>query len=93
MANGQLLNYINGAWCRSGAGEHYDVLNPATTEVMATMPLSPAADVDAAVRAAATAFRDWRQTPAGERIQYLFKLKTLLEEHLDELARTITKES
>src|SRR5712692_8703938 len=92
MTNTQLLNYINGAWCRSGAGERLDIINPATAEVMATLPLSPAAEVDAAARAAATAFREWRQTPAGERVQYLFKLKTLLEEHLDEVARTLTNE-
>ena len=92
MSNTQLLNYINGAWCRSGAGERLDIINPATAEVMATLPLSPAAEVDAAARAAATAFREWRQTPAGERVQYLFKLKTLLEEHLDEVARTLTNE-
>src|SRR2546426_7907929 len=92
MPNTQLLNYMNGEWCRSGAGEHLDILNPATAEVIATMPLSPAAEVDAAARAAADAFREWRQTPAGERVQYLFKLKTLLEENLDEVARTLTNE-
>ena len=88
----QLLNYVNGAWCRSGAGEHLDIMNPATAEVIAALPLSPAAEVDAAVRAAADAFREWRQTPAVERVQYLFKLKHVLEEHLDDLARTITNE-
>jgi len=92
MTTTQLLNYINGAWCRSGAEERLDIINPATAEVMATLPLSPAAEVDAAARAAATAFREWRQTSAGERVQYLFKLKTLLEEHLDEVARTLTNE-
>jgi malonate-semialdehyde dehydrogenase (acetylating) / methylmalonate-semialdehyde dehydrogenase len=92
MTNTQLPNYINGAWCRSGAGERLDIINPATAEVIVTMPLSPAAEVDAAARAAADAFREWRQTPAGERVQYLFKLKTLLEENLDEVARTLTNE-
>jgi len=92
MSNAQLLNYLNGEWCRSGAGEHLDILNPATAEVIATMPLSPTADVDAAARAAANAFTEWRQTPAGERVQYLFKLKTLLEANLDDLARTLTNE-
>src|SRR5262245_52619241 len=92
MTNMQLLNYINGAWRRSAAEEHIDILNPASAEVIATMPLSPAADVDAAARAAAAAFREWRQTPAGERVQYLFKLKTLLEENLADVARTLTNE-
>ncbi len=92
MSNTQLLNYINGDWGRSGAGEHLDIINPATAEVIATMPLSPAAEVEVAVRAAASAFPAWRQTPAGERVQYLFKLKTLLEENLDDVARTLTNE-
>ena len=39
------------------------------------------------------AFPAWRRTPPGERIQYLFKLKNLLEEHLDEIARLITLEN
>jgi len=92
MSHTQLLNYINGAWCRSEAGERLTIVNPATAETIATMPLSPAVEVDAAVRAATSAFREWRQTPAGERVQYLFKLKTLLEENLDDIARTLTNE-
>ena len=92
MTNTQLLNYIHGEWCRSSAGEHLDIINPATAEVLATMPLSPAAEVDAAVQAAADTFVEWRQTPATERVQYLFKLKSLLEENLDNLARTLTNE-
>ena len=43
--------------------------------------------------AAQTAFDDWRRTPAPARIQYLFKLKNLLEAHFDDLARTITQEN
>ena len=53
----QLLNYINGAWCRSGAREHLDIMNPATAEVIAALPLSATAEVGGAVRAAARRFR------------------------------------
>ncbi len=87
-----LQNYIDGKWCNSSAADHLDVINPATTEVLAKVPLSPAAEVDLAAQAAAAALDDWRRTPAGDRIQYLFKLKTLLEENLDDIARTITQE-
>jgi malonate-semialdehyde dehydrogenase (acetylating)/methylmalonate-semialdehyde dehydrogenase len=59
---------------------------------MAQVPLSPGAEVDAAVQAGRAAFKDWRHTPATERVQYLFKVKALLEEHKDELARLITNE-
>src|ERR1700693_1599672 len=88
-----LQNYIQGGWRRSATQEYVDVTNPATAEVLARTPLSTAADVDAAVQSAADAFPAWRRTPPGERVQYLFKLKNLLEEHLDELARLITLEN
>lgn len=87
-----LQNYINGEWCDSSATEYLDVTNPATAENIAKVPLGTATDVDQAAKAAATAFNTWRRTPAGERVQYLFKLKTLLEENFDDLAATITQE-
>jgi malonate-semialdehyde dehydrogenase (acetylating)/methylmalonate-semialdehyde dehydrogenase len=89
----ELENYVNGAWRRATASEYADVTNPATGELLARTPLSSSADVDAAVQAAAAAFPAWRRTPPGERVQYLFKLKNLLEENLDELARVITIEN
>jgi malonate-semialdehyde dehydrogenase (acetylating)/methylmalonate-semialdehyde dehydrogenase len=88
----RLLNYVNGTWQTSAAGEALKVLNPASATVLAEVPLSPAAEVDQAVQAALKAFPGWRRTPAGNRIQPLFKLKALLEHNLDLLARTITNE-
>ncbi len=87
-----LLNYINGEWCTSSATEFLDVVNPATASVLTQVPLSPKSDVDAATLAAAEAFTSWRRIPPTERVQYLFKLKFLLEEHLDDLSHTITLE-
>ena len=89
----KLRNYVNGAWRASTATEFVEVINPATAEVLTSTPLSTRADVDSAVETAADAFPAWRRTPPGERIQYLFKLKNLLEEHIDELARLITLEN
>jgi malonate-semialdehyde dehydrogenase (acetylating)/methylmalonate-semialdehyde dehydrogenase len=86
-------NYIAGQWRRSTATETFPVVNPATGEELARTPLSPAGDVDAAAAAAARAFPAWRRVPAGDRIQFLFKLKPLLEEHFEDLARTITLEA
>ena len=88
-ASTTLKNYINGAWCASSATTHLDVINPATTDVLATVPLSSASEVNQAAQAA---FVSWRRTPATYRIQYLFKLKTLIEEQLEALAQTITQE-
>lgn len=91
--NERVPNYINGQWVHSTASEAVDVTNPATGEVLARTPLSHPADVAAAVQAAAAAFPQWRRTPPSERVQYLFRLKQLFEEHLEELARLITMEN
>ncbi|RIK39136.1 MAG: methylmalonate-semialdehyde dehydrogenase (CoA acylating), partial [Chloroflexi bacterium] len=90
--NGQLLNFINGRWHKSSASTYGDVLNPATAQVQAHVPMSPGAEVDAAAQAGAEAFKSWRRTPVVDRIQPLFKLKNLLEENLDDIARTTTNE-
>lgn len=92
MASIPLQNYVGGQWSAPDGATWLDVINPATTEVLATVPLSSAAEVERAAQAAAAAFKTWRRTPAGDRIQYLFKLKTLLEDNLEDLARTITQE-
>ena len=89
----QLTNYINGRWTESRASEWLDVVNPATGEALARVPLADAAEVNAAVEAAAAAFPEWRRTPPEDRIQPLFKLKNLLEDHIDELSRIITQEN
>ncbi len=87
-----LPNYINSTWQESAADELLDVTNPATGEVLAHVPLSPAEEVHQAAAAAADALHEWRRTPPVQRIQYLFTLKNLLEENLDDIARTITLE-
>ena len=92
IQDGQLYNYIAGEWRRSRATETLDVRNPATAETIVRVPLSPGVEVDEAVQAAQAAFDEWRRTPATERIQYLFTLKNLLEEHFDEIARLTTQE-
>src|SRR6266702_3103352 len=89
IQDGQLLNYVGGTWKRSRASDYLDVRNPATAETIVQVPLSSRDEVDEAVRAAQAAFVDWRRTPPTERIQYLFKLKKLLEYHFDDIARRI----
>lgn len=89
----KMRNYINGTWQDSTAAEFMDVVNPATGEVLGNVPLSKNADVDKAVGAAAQAFGDWRRTPVEDRIQYLFKLKALLDENAEEIARLVTLEN
>src|SRR5436309_13009231 len=86
-------NYVNGEWRESNSADWQNVVNPATGEVLASVPLSSGAEVAQIIEAAAAAFPAWRRTPPEDRIQPLFKLKQLLEEHLGELARIITLEN
>ncbi|MEX0770868.1 MAG: CoA-acylating methylmalonate-semialdehyde dehydrogenase [Balneolaceae bacterium] len=89
----KLANFIDGKWTIPDNSDFLDVENPATGEVVSSVPLTPNDEVDRVARAARRAFRDWRQTPVTERIQYLFKLKEKLESNLDSIAEIITIES
>ena len=88
----EVLNFFNGAWSPSVGKDTLKIVNPATGEKLADNPLGDAGDVARVVDAAAGAFPDWRRTPPGERVQYLFKFKQLLEEHFEEIARLTTRE-
>jgi malonate-semialdehyde dehydrogenase (acetylating) / methylmalonate-semialdehyde dehydrogenase len=77
----------------SDAPDSLYIVNPATGEKLAQVPAGRASDVDSVVEAAAAAFPEWRRTPPEDRIQYLFRLKQLLETHLEEIARICTQEN
>lgn len=85
-------NYIGGRWIESTGTGEVDIINPATEEILDRCPLGNADDVDLAVKAALSAFPKWRATPTVDRIQYLFRLKSELESHFDELVAINTKE-
>src|SRR3954467_4294708 len=87
-----LDNFIGGRWVKARASEYFDVHNPAVGDVTGRTPLSTAADVDAAVQAAARAFPSWRETPVNARAQVLYRFKALLEQHFEEMARIATTE-
>ena len=87
-----MRNYIEGGWRESAATETLPIVNPATGDELGRVPMSPPREVDDAVQAAARAFPGWRRTPVTERVQFLFKLKGLLEDHFQDLSRTITIE-
>ena len=88
-----VLNFVAGEWRSPDSLGTLPVTNPATGAVIAQVPLSTEREVDRAAQAAAQAFPEWRRTPAVERVQYLFRLKRLLERDFEELARTITMEN
>src|SRR5262249_12065962 len=87
-----LQNYIDGAWTPSASSDVHDVVNPATGEVFARVPLSTAAEVEQAVAAARRAFESWRQHPVIERARWLFGFRQALHERRDELAASVTRE-
>jgi malonate-semialdehyde dehydrogenase (acetylating) / methylmalonate-semialdehyde dehydrogenase len=87
-----LPNFVGGSWVASRASRFQDVHNPATGETIARAPLSTADDLNAAVVAAERAFPDWRDTPPVVRARILFRFRALLEEHFEEIARTVTRE-
>src|SRR5688572_23768510 len=93
MTNPEILqNFIGGKWVSSQATDFVNVHNPALGTVIAKAPLSTRADLDAAVQAAAKAYPAWRDTPVVVRARSMFKLVNLLEQHAEELARTVTTE-
>ncbi|MDX3072966.1 gamma-aminobutyraldehyde dehydrogenase [Streptomyces sp. MI02-7b] len=80
-----LRNYINGEFRDAADGRTTDVVNPVTGEAYATAPLSGAADVDAAMAAAAAAFPVWRDKTPSERQKALLKIADAFEARADEL--------
>ena len=87
-----LDNYVGGRWTASSSSELLDVTNPATGEVLARVPLSTAADLDAAVAAAREALPVWRAVSVPERARRLFTLREKLVARHDEFARCVTTE-
>ncbi len=87
-----LQNYIDGKWISSHSKLSTPVLNPATGLKLAETPDGTVADADLAIAAAAAAFSSWRRTPVIDRMQPFFRLKILLEENIEILSTSITRE-
>ena len=85
MITHTLRNFVNGQQVEAADGRTSDVINPATGEAYAAAPVSSAADVDAAMQAAATAFESWRDTTPGERQLALLRIADSFESRADEL--------
>ena len=89
-----LKNYIDGDWIKSSESDSIVVINPATQEILGKVPYgkNTSTDVATAVEIASKAFISWSKIPVMRRVQPLYKLKQLLEENSEEIARTITME-
>ena len=88
----RIKNYVNGAWVESSTERFLDIENPGTGELLAQVPMTTRKEVNSAVTSAKSAFEKWKEVPPTERVRYIFKLKNLLEENLDEIAILTTKE-
>ncbi|HET9656098.1 MAG TPA: gamma-aminobutyraldehyde dehydrogenase [Kineosporiaceae bacterium] len=82
-----LRNFVDGAFVEATSDARSDVIHPATGKVVATAPVSSAADVDAAYAAASRAFETWRDTTPSQRQKILLKLADAVEARADDLVR------
>jgi malonate-semialdehyde dehydrogenase (acetylating) / methylmalonate-semialdehyde dehydrogenase len=87
-----LKNYIGGDWVESAATETLDDVDPAGGQVLARVPLSTAADVDAAAAAARSAQPEWSSVAVAKRARAVFALREALWEHREELAQLVTED-
>src|SRR5580704_15648633 len=85
--------YINGQWESAGNRKLMPVTNPATGAEIAQVAYATTEDVDRTVQAAHAAYLKWRDVPVVERVQPLYRYKTLLEKHANDLAGTLTAEN
>jgi malonate-semialdehyde dehydrogenase (acetylating) / methylmalonate-semialdehyde dehydrogenase len=93
VTNVRLLdNYVAGQWTPATSAEQLPVTNPATGDVLARVPLSSAADLDAAVAAARESLPAWRAVSVIERARRLFTLRQALDGRREDLARSVTLE-
>ncbi|HRE51175.1 MAG TPA: CoA-acylating methylmalonate-semialdehyde dehydrogenase [Flavitalea sp.] len=89
----QVQNFIDGQFVPSSSSRTLEVTSPLDGALLSTVPLSSAAELDAAVKAAQKAFPIWSKTPIKERVQVFFRYKFLLEKHLKELSDLIVEEN
>ncbi len=82
---------LGGEWVQSKSEASLPVMNPGLGKEICRVPLALRDEVDAAASSAQEAFENWKEVPLTERIQYLFRMKNLFEEHLEELARINTQ--
>ena len=93
MKYAPVQNYINGKFVAASSARTLPVISPLDGNLLSTVPLSAAKDLDTAVKAAKAAFPGWSKTPIKERVQVFFRYKTLLEKHLKELSELCSEEN
>ncbi len=84
---------VGGKWKESATQKYMPCFDPSTGAVIALAPQCTAEEVEEAIEAAAAAFPAWRDTPVSKRAQVLFRMKALLDSHLDELTYLCAQEN
>ncbi|WP_254428583.1 NAD-dependent succinate-semialdehyde dehydrogenase [Ruegeria atlantica] len=85
--------YINGAWKKGASGERFEVVNPATEELIASVASAENSDADAALDAAEIAMRDWAARTPRARSEVLRRAWKLITKRQEEFAQLITLEN
>src|SRR5881396_657294 len=86
-------NFINGQWVDSSSSKSVPNVNPANTDdIIGHAPQSTREEAQAAIAAAKAAFPAWRNTPAPARGRIVAKAVQICHAHIDEIARTMTRE-
>ncbi len=88
----KLKNFINGEWIESRSLNYLDVVNPSDGQLLGRVPAGSGDDIALSAGKAYQAYQLWKDVPASQRIQYLFKMKQILEENAEEIAEICTKE-
>ena len=93
MKYNAIQNYINGKFVAPSSDRTMEVISPIDGNLLSTVPMSAAKDLDDAVKAAKAAFPAWSRMPIKERVQVFFRYKMLLEKNLKELAELCSEEN
>ncbi len=83
---------VNGQWLESKTTKYMDCYNPSTGEVIAMAPQCTSEEVESAIHSAKAAFPAWADTPVSKRVQVLYRMKALVDEHLEELTHLLCQE-
>jgi aldehyde dehydrogenase (NAD+) len=88
----QTGSYVNGKWFHPKSNRLVRNISPADFDVIAEFPAATAENVQSAIEAARTAFKDWKKTPGPERGRVLWRAAEIARRRADEIARTLTRE-
>ncbi|MCL2105538.1 MAG: CoA-acylating methylmalonate-semialdehyde dehydrogenase [Oscillospiraceae bacterium] len=88
-----LKPFINGQFVESVTETYTDAYNPSTGEIAARVPCCTSGEVEAAIQAAKAAYPRWSATPVFKRTQVLYRLRELLDKHMDELTHLVAEEN